>query len=150
MSQIIKKHPAKYEDQSLSWLEVEEPHHGVSTFELNSFNLANEADLISTHMYDLNQISSTEQAIFWKESYGINDPDYLKVLDKVCMGNPTFEDCGMLAGFCQTFPNDASCLVQGPIWNWKPWMVILFLALSVFIGISIGASKTETPSTNIN
>jgi len=149
MSQIIKKHPAATISSNLAYLETTEPHSGVATFEdkLGS-NLVVVGEYLVTNTFDLNQISTIEQANYFKEKYGIYDPDYLKVLDRVCKGNPTFTDCGMLAGYCQTFPNDASCmLVQEPIWNWKPWMVLLVLVLSVFIGISIGASKNETPST---
>jgi hypothetical protein len=146
MSQIIKKHPAVFSINNLAWLETSEPHSGVATFEDKPMNLAVLGDFLATNTYDLNQISTTDQANYFKEKYGSYDPDYLKVLDRVCKGNPTFADCGMLAGYCQTFPNDASCLVQGPIWNWKPWMILLVLVLSVFVGVSMGSSKVQTTS----
>ena len=143
MSQIIKKHPTQYQDLNLGWLETSEPHSGNSEFVYsNTTNLENPAQFISTHTYNLDNISTTEQAIFFKEKYGIYDPDYLKVLERVCPGNPTFQDCGMLLGYCNVYPNDASCMVQGPIWNWKPWMILVVVVASVLIGISLGSSKT--------
>ncbi len=144
MSQIVKKHPNQFQEIDLGWLETSEPHSGNVEFLDNSTtNLQNVAKFIATSTYDLDKISTTEQAIFFKEKYGINDPDYLKVLERVCPGNPTFQDCGMLLGYCQAFPNDASCMVQGPIWNWKPWMILVVVVASVLIGISLGSSKTK-------
>ncbi len=144
MSQIIKKHPAAYEIPNLAWLETSEPHSGNAEFlDKNTTNLDNVALLLSTNTYDLDSISTTEQAIFFKEKYGMYDPDYLKVLERVCIGNPNFEDCGMLLGYCNVFPNDASCLVQGPIWNWKPWMIFAVLVAAFFIGLGIGTGKTK-------
>ena len=144
MSQIVKRHPAQTENPSLAWIEPQDPHAGNATFQssLNSM-LVNEANFVVSSTYDLDKISTTEQAMFFKEKYGINDPDYLKVLDRVCVGNPTFQDCGMLLGYCHAFPNDASCLVQGPIWNWKPWMIFVVILICFSIGVTIRAGKSK-------
>jgi hypothetical protein len=102
----------------------------------DSLGINNWNNEIRTCVFDVENFSTEQQLISYRNKFGENDPEYLLVLDQYCKTNPTFEDCGLLEtdALCFNYPSHASC--EGMWFSTRGWKILVIIAIVSIIFMS--------------
>lgn len=102
----------------------------------DSLNVNNWNNEIRTCVFDVENFTTDQQLISYRNRFGKDDPEYLLVLDQFCKRNPTFEDCNLLQteSLCFHYPSHSSC--EGMWFSTHGWKILIVLAFIVMIFMS--------------